>query len=115
MTARDSGPQPRRVEKVQGHHLSDAEIELLGRLEAGEHTFRRGTNSAPGRLEAIIATLGTLRQKGLVRFPDSRVMTREDGSFLAVGPCDLTADGREALARDRALGPRGGPSSSAGP
>ncbi len=33
-------------------------------------------------------------------------MRREDGRVLGIGPCDITAAGREALARDRRMGPR---------
>jgi hypothetical protein len=43
---------------------------------------------------------------GYVDFPDSRISKTEEGSYLAVGPVDLTAEGRAALARDRRLGER---------
>jgi hypothetical protein len=87
--------------------LSDSDAKLLGRLESGEHTFRPGTKPRPGEdFEALVQQLQSLRERGLVKFPDSRITRREDGRVLGIGPCDLTAAGREALARDRRMGPR---------
>jgi hypothetical protein len=53
-----------------------------------------------------MALLLSLRERGLVRFTDSKIMTRTDGQYLGVGPVDLTDAGREALERDLPLGPR---------
>jgi len=90
-------------------NLSDDDVALLTRLEAGEHTFRPGTQPRPGEsFEGLVAELLSLRERGLVRFTDSKIMTRTDGKYLGVGPVDLTAAGREALERDRRLGPRPG-------
>jgi hypothetical protein len=90
-------------------NLSDSDAKLLGRLEAGEHTFRPGTHPRPGEdFEALVEQLQSLRERGLVKFPDSRVMRRSDGRVLGIGPCDLTAAGRQALARDKRMGPRPG-------
>jgi len=87
--------------------LSDSDAKLLGRLAAGEHTFRPGTQPRPGEdFDALVRHLHSLRERGLVKFPDSRVMRRVDGRIMAIGPCDLTAPGREALARDQRMGPR---------
>jgi hypothetical protein len=88
-------------------NLSDDDVALLTRLEAGEHTFRPGTQPRPGEsFEGLVAELLSLRERGLVRFTDSKIMTRTDGRYLGVGPVDLTAAGREVLERDRRLGPR---------
>ena len=88
-------------------NLSDTDFSLLTRLEAGEHTFRPGNPPRPGEsFEGLVAQLLNLRERGLVRFADSKVMTRTDGKYLGVGPVDLTAAGREALDRDRRMGPR---------
>ena len=89
--------------------LSDSDFRLLSRLEAGEHTFRPGTQPRPGEdFDLLLQQLQSLRDRGLVKFPDSRIMRREDGRVLGIGPCDLTSAGREALTRDRGLGPRPG-------
>lgn len=93
--------------------LSDADAALLGRLELGEHTFRPGTVPRPGEdFDALVAHLLELRERNLVRFPDSRVMRRTDGRYLGIGPVDLTPTGREGLARDRRLRPRPAPGTS---
>ena len=90
-------------------NLSDKDAKLLGRLEAGEHTFRPGTQPRPAEdFGALLQHLMSMRERGMVKFPDSRIMRREDGRVLGLGPCDLTPAGREALARDRRLGPRPG-------
>jgi len=87
--------------------LSDEDFAMLARLEAGEHTFRPGNQPRPGQdFDWLVVHLLELRQRGLVRFPDSRISKREDGRVLAIGPVDLTTEGREALERDRRLGPR---------
>jgi hypothetical protein len=89
--------------------LSDDDVALLSRLEAGEHTFRPGNPPRPGEdFEALVDHLRALRDRDLVRFPDSRIMKRTDGRYLGIGPVDLTPAGREALAQDRRLGPRPG-------
>jgi hypothetical protein len=90
-------------------NLNEADAKLLGRLEAGEHTFRPGTQPRRGEdFDALVAHLLALRDRNFVRFPDSRIMRRTDGRYLGIGPVDLTPVGREALAQDRRLGPRPG-------
>jgi hypothetical protein len=56
----------------------------------------------------LVVLLLALRQRGFVRFPDSRIQKREDGRVLGIGPVDMTPEGREALARDRRMGQRPG-------
>ena len=93
--------------KPKPAHLTENDFALLTRLDTGEHTFRPGTQPRPGEsFEGLVAELLSLRERGLVRFPDSKIMTRTDGKYLGVGPVDLTAAGREALERDRRLAPR---------
>ena len=54
--------------------LSDDDIALLTRLEAGEHTFRPGSHPRPGEsFEGLVAELLSLRERGLVRFPTLRL------------------------------------------
>lgn len=92
-----------------GQHptLSDADVVLLTRLEAGEHTFRPGTvPRAGGDFEQLVAQLVSLRDRGLVRLAEGRIMRNQDGRVLGAGPCDLTIKGRAALEEDRRLGPR---------
>jgi hypothetical protein len=87
--------------------LSDSDYALLTRLERGEHTFRPGTQPRPGEsFEEFVAELLSLRERGLVRFTDSKIMTRTDGKYLGVGPVDLTDGGRQALEWDRRLSRR---------
>jgi hypothetical protein len=93
--------------KPKPANLSDSDVALLTRLAGGEHTFRPGNPPRPEEsFEGLVAQLLTLRERGLVRFTDSKIMTRTDGKYLGVGPVDLTTGGREALERDRRLGPR---------
>jgi hypothetical protein len=92
------------AEHTPGYSLPDADIQLLRRIAAGEHTFRRSDLGSD--LDSVIARLLTLRARGLVRLLDGRLMHSEAGHYLAAGPCDLTLAGRQALAEDDRLGPR---------
>jgi hypothetical protein len=95
------------VANPRAHQLSDAEIALLARIEAGEHTFRPSSAARTGEtIDALIDGLRSLRDRGLIRLADSRIMQNQEGRYLGAGPCDLTATGREALEQDRRLGPR---------
>src|SRR5215208_4591119 len=90
----------------EGHQLSDADVRLLSRIEAGEHTFRPGIGSSEGEdFDLLIQQLRSLRDRGLIRLPDTRIMRTQGGPLLGSGPCDLTESGRQALAQDRGLGP----------
>jgi hypothetical protein len=90
----------------EGHQLSDADVRLLSRVEAGEHTFRPGIGSSEGEdFDLLIQQLRSLRDRGLIRLPDSRIMRTQRGPLLGAGPCELTKAGRQALAQDRGLGP----------
>lgn len=96
-----------KPKRLRGHELSDAEVLLLVRIEGGEHTFRPGSAPRPGEdFEGLVQHLRSLRDRGLIRLAQSRIMQREDGRLLAAGPCDLTVAGQEALNEDRRLGPR---------
>jgi hypothetical protein len=53
-----------------------------------------------------VARLIKLRQRGWIRFSDGRVSQSQDGTYIAVGPCDLRPKGADVLERDRRLGPR---------
>jgi hypothetical protein len=92
----------------RGHQLSDADVLLLGRIEGGEHTFRPGSGSSKGdQFAQLVEQLRSLRDRGMIRLPDSRIMREQAGPLLAAGPCDLTRRGRQALQQDRrGLDPR---------
>jgi hypothetical protein len=93
--------------RPRGHQLSDGDVALLTRIEAGEHTFRPGDATRGGQsMEELVSQLRSLRDRGLIRLADSRIMITQEGRYLGAGPCDLTAEGRMALERDRRLGPR---------
>ncbi len=89
----------------RGHQLSDSDVTLLSRITDGEHTFRAGAGSSQGgEFEQLVQQLRSLRDRGLIRLPDNRVMRR--GPLLGAGPCHLTGAGRQALEQDRAPGLR---------
>jgi hypothetical protein len=88
--------------------MTQAEYELLTRIEQGTSTFRPA-EPGPGidgaftrRFELLLA----LRQQGWIRLPDGRITRDRTGRVMLAGPRDLTDAGREALERDRSLGPR---------
>lgn len=84
--------------------LSDEEIRLLGLAEHG-HTFRPA-DVKTGDFGALIQQLRHLRDRGLLRLDEGRIMMSQSGAYLMAGPCDLTDAGRKAIERDRGLGPR---------
>ena len=88
--------------------MTQAEYELLTKIEQGTSTFRPdmpgpGTDSAFGK---IVETLLSLRMQGWIRLPEGRITRDRSGRVLLIGPCDLTEAGRRALEQDRRLGPR---------
>ena len=56
--------------------------------------------------EGLVQQLRSLRDRGMIRLAEGRIMQSEKGRYLGAGPCDLTAAGRKALEEDRRLGPR---------
>jgi hypothetical protein len=89
---------------AQGWSLSDVEIHLLQRCADG-HTHR--PSDRPGADFAITVNhLLRLRDLGLIRLDDGRIMQSQSGRYLLAGPCDVTDAGRRALEQDRGLGPR---------
>lgn len=93
-----------RVSDTSSHRPSDAEIRLLARAEHG-HTFRASEAGEAG-FATLVDQLRSLRDRGLLRLDEGRIMMSERGGYLMAGPCDLTEAGRTALERDRRLGPR---------
>jgi hypothetical protein len=77
--------------------LSNADVRLLTLAEHG-YTFRPS--------DLLVDHLRQLRDRGLLRLDEGRVMKSQRGGYLMAGPCDLTDAGRQALERDRRLGPR---------
>ena len=90
--------------------MDSLEYEVLSYLEAGRSVFRPRNLSREAQ-QSLIEVLGLLlrlRREGCVQFPDGRISKTRAGTYLAVGPVDLTESGRAALARDRRLGQRPG-------
>jgi hypothetical protein len=89
---------------VSGYQLADADIRLLDLCAQG-HTYR--AKDVPGDdFQLIVDRLRRLRELGLIRLEEGRVMKSQTGQRLMAGPCDLTEAGRRALEEDRRLGPR---------
>jgi hypothetical protein len=84
--------------------LSDADVRLLVRAERG-HTFRPA-DAAEGVFDVLVDNLRSLRDRGLLRLDEGRIMRTQNGGYMRAGPCDLTEAGRGALEQDRRLGPR---------
>jgi hypothetical protein len=85
--------------------MTQAEYELLTRIEQGQSVFRPSEPDAHA-FDALVALLLKLRGHGWIRLPEGRIARDGGGRPLMVGPCDLTEAGRWALAQDRSLGPR---------
>jgi hypothetical protein len=92
------------VSDTQNQRLSDADVRLLALAEHG-HTYRP-TDAADGVFDLLIDHLRQLRDRGLLRLDEGRIMKSQRGGYLMAGPCDLTEAGRHALEHDRRLGPR---------
>jgi hypothetical protein len=88
----------------RSRRLSDADVRLLTLAEKG-HTFR-SKDAAEGVFDVLVDHLRQLRDRGLIRLDESRIMRSQLGTYIMAGPCDLTEAGREELERDRCLGPR---------
>jgi hypothetical protein len=88
--------------------VDDLEYDALSYLEAGHSVFRP-VDASTEAVRAFAETVGLLlrlRRQGYVGFPDSRISKTDQGTYLAVGPVDLTPAGLVALLRDRRLGER---------
>lgn len=86
----------------RGHQLSDADVVLLTRIERGEHTFRPGAGSNAGdHFAQLLEQLRSLRDRGMIRLPDSRIMRGQRGPVRDAGPCKLTSKGLQGLEQDR--------------
>ena len=86
----------------RGHQLSDADVVLLTRIERGEHTFRPGSGShEDDHFARLLEQLRSLRDRGMIWLPDSRIMRAQGGALQNAGPCELTRKGRQALEQDR--------------
>lgn len=88
--------------------MEQDEFELLEQIERGSRVFRPESKTPEARtaFQALVERLFHLRAVGLIRLADGRVMRAQDGSYLLVGPCDLTPAGIAALSNDRRLGER---------
>jgi hypothetical protein len=90
--------------KRRVQQLSTGDIRLLGLAEHG-YTFRP-SDAADGVFDVLVDHLRQLRDRGLLRLDEGRIMKSQRGGYLMAGPCDLTDEGRQALEQDRRLGPR---------
>lgn len=97
-----TGRERRRFDRSM--KLSDADVRLLKLAEPG-YTYRPG-DAAEGVFDVLIDNLRQLRDRGLLRLDEGRIMKSQRGGYLMAGPCDLTEAGRGALDQDRRLGPR---------
>jgi hypothetical protein len=95
---------PSAMNVPRGHQLSDADVQLLGRIEGGEHTFHPGSGSSEGdQFAQLVEQLRSLRDRGMIRLPDRRIMRGQGGPLLVAGPCELTRKGWQALDQDRGV------------
>ena len=88
--------------------MDSLEYEVLSYLEAGRSMFRPRNLSGEAQ-QAFVELMGLLlrlRREGSVEFPDGRISKTAQGTYLAVGPVDLTEAGQAALARERRLSAR---------
>ena len=84
--------------------LTDADVRLLGLCERG-YTYRPA-DAADGVFDVLVDNLRSLRERGLLRLDEGRIMKSQKGGYMMAGPCDLTEAGHGALEQDRRLGPR---------
>ncbi len=90
--------------------MDSLEYEVLSYLEAGRSMFRPRdlSHEAQRSFGEALGLLLRLRREGHVEFADSRVSKTQLGTYLALGPVELTDVGRAALAQDRRRGLRSG-------
>lgn len=86
------------------NQLSSVDVRLLS-LAEHSYTFRP-SDAAEGVFDVLVDHLRQLRDRGLLRLDEGRIMKNQLGRYMMAGPCDLTEAGRRALAQDRRLGPR---------
>jgi hypothetical protein len=90
--------------------MDSLEYEVLSYLEAGSSMFRPRNLSGEAQ-QALVELMGLLlrlRREGSVEFQDGGISKTAQGTYLAVGPVDLTEAGQAALARQRRLAERPG-------
>jgi len=76
-------------------------MELLKLIAAGTNQFRpvQDEPSHSPRWVQQVERLERLRRAGLIRMPEPRRDDDQPGYPAAVGPCELTPDGRDAVGR----------------
>jgi len=80
----------------------DAEdLQLLKLIAGGANSFRpvQDEPSDSPRWAKQVERLQRLDREGLIRMPEPERDANKPGYPAAVGPCELTAEGREALGR----------------
>jgi hypothetical protein len=84
--------------------IDPRDLELLRRIQGGEEAFRPAEGQRGNEPEWLdtVERLRRLADRGLIRMPEPEKFFLMPGAgYLIVGPCELTADGRDALNRHR--------------
>ena len=82
------------------HRTLDAEDRELLKLIAGGTTHFRPVQDEPSdspRWEQQVERLRRMQREGLIRMPEPERDPDQPGYPAGVGPCELTADGQNAL------------------
>ena len=90
--------------------MDSLEYEVLSYLEAGRSIFRPRDLSSEAQ-QSFVEALGLLlrlRREGHVEFADEQIFKTQRGTYLALGPVELTDSGRATLAQDRRRRQRSG-------
>ena len=76
-----------------GSRMDDLTYEVLSWVAAGNSMFRpcESTREAEKAFLGTVSLLHQLRERALIRYLDAHVAKRESGSYLMVGPVQLTA------------------------
>ncbi len=94
--------------RIIGSSVDDLDYEMLFWLAAGNSVFRprEATHEAEEAFREVVMRLVRLRDREHVSYLDGHVTKTGAGIYLVVGPVQLTAEGKAALARDQSLGLR---------
>jgi hypothetical protein len=84
--------------------MDPKDVELLNQMAAGNTYFRpmQDEPSDSPRWLRQLEQLGRLRSQGLIRMPEPEKFENQPGYPGGVGPCELTADGRDVLDKFKA-------------
>lgn len=84
--------------------MDTRDFDLLQLIRNGQQSFKpaegetEGSDSWAERVDRLLR----LRDRGLIRMPDPpKVFMTARGGYRIAGPCEITADGRDAIERHR--------------